>query len=85
MERLKGTEEGQKRLAGVEKRQEEGKVKKAKAEATGLPDPTEQEVRSSVALGQPEGETVTSPKSRNQEGVQRGEPGKKAKAKPSNR
>ena len=82
MERLKGTEEGQKRLADVEKRQEEGKTKKAKAEVTGLPDPTEQEVRSSVALGQPEEETVTSPK-RNQEGVERGDPGKNARAKPN--
>ena len=71
MERLKGTEEGQKRLADVEKRQEEGKTKKAKAEVTGLHDPPEQEVRSSVALGQTEEETVTSPK-RNQEGVERG-------------
>jgi len=50
MERLKGTEEGQKRLADVEKRQEEGTTKKAKAEVAVLPDPTEQEVRSSVAL-----------------------------------
>ena len=71
MEKLKGTEEGQNSLADVEKRQQEGKTKKAKAEVTGLPDPTEQEVRSSVALGQPEEETVTSPK-RNQEGVERG-------------
>jgi hypothetical protein len=62
MERLKGTEEGQKRLADVEKRQEEGKTKKAKAEVSGLPDPTEQEVRSSVVLRQPEEEMVTSPK-----------------------
>ena len=82
MERLKGTEEGQKRLADVERRQEEGKTKKAKAEVTGLPDLTEQEVRSSVSLGQPEEETVTSPK-RNQEEVERGEPGKKARAKPN--
>ena len=51
MERLKGTEEGQNSLADVEKRQQEGKTKKAKAEVTGLPDPTGQEVRSSVALG----------------------------------
>ena len=82
MERLKGTEEAQKRLADVEKRQEEGKTKKAKAEVTGLHDPPEQEVRSSVALGQTEEETVTSPK-RNQEGVERGEPGKNAGAKPN--
>ena len=51
MERFKGTEESQKRLADVEKRQEEGKAKKAKAEVIGLPNPIEQEVRSSVALG----------------------------------
>ena len=63
-------------MADVEKRQEEGKVKKAKAEVTRLPDPTGQEVRASVALGQPEGETVTTPK-RNQEGLERGEPRKK--------
>ena len=75
MERLKGTEEAQKRLADVERRQEEGKTKKAKAEVTGLQDPT-------VAVGQPEEETVTSPK-RNQEGVERGEPGEKARAKPN--
>ena len=35
-----------------------------------------------IALWQPEEETVTSPK-RNQEGVERGEPGKKARAKPN--
>ena len=81
-ERLKETEEGRKRLADVERRQEEGKEKKAKTEVTGLPDPTEQEVRSSVALGQPEEEIVTSPK-RGKESVERGEPGKKAKARPT--
>ena len=53
-ERLKETEEGRKRLADVERCQEEGKEKKAKAEMTGLPGPKEQEVRSSVVLGQPE-------------------------------
>ena len=80
MERLK-VPKSQKRLADVEKRQEEGKTKKAKAEVKGLPDPTEQELRSSVALGQPEDKTVTSPK--NQEGVERGEPGKGAIAEPN--
>ena len=65
-----------------DRKKEIGKTKKAKAEVTGLPDPTQKEVRSSVALGQPEEETVTSPK-RNQEGVERGEPGKKARAKPN--
>ena len=61
MERLK-VPKSQKRLADDEKRQEEGKTKEAKAEVIGLPDPAEQELRSSMALGQPEDETVTSPK-----------------------
>jgi len=55
-QRLAETEEGRKRLADVEKRLEEGKEKKAKQAVKGLPDPTEGEVRSSVALGQPEAE-----------------------------
>ena len=54
-QRLLQTEEGRKRLADVEKRKEEGtEKKKAKQVITGMPDPTEGEVRSSVALGQPE-------------------------------
>ena len=62
-QRLAETEEGRKRLADVEKRLEEGKEKKAKQAVIGLPDPTEGEVRSSVALGQPEAEEgATSPK-----------------------
>ena len=79
-ERLKETEEGRKRIADVERRQEEGKEKRAKAEMTGLPDPTEQEVRSSVALGQPEEETVTSPK-RGKDSAERGETWKESKGK----
>ena len=35
-------------MADVEKRQEEGKVKEAKAEVTGLPDPTRSESASSL-------------------------------------
>jgi hypothetical protein len=69
MERLK-VPKSQKTLADVEKRQE-GKTKKAKAEVKGLPDPTEQELRSSVALGQPEDETVTSPKKPRRSGKRR--------------
>ena len=62
-QRLAEAEEGRKRLADVEKRLEEGKEKKAKQAVIGLPDPTEGEVRSSVALGQPEAEEgETSPK-----------------------
>ena len=63
-QRLLQTEEGRKRLADVEKRKEEGtEKKKAKQVITGMPDPTEGEVRSSVALGQPEEpEQPTSPK-----------------------
>ena len=51
-QRLAETEEGRKKLelADVEKRLE-GKEKKAKQAVTGLPDPTEGEVRSSMALG----------------------------------
>lgn len=54
--KLKETEEGQKRLADVERRMEEGKTKKGRAalEQAGFPDPLEGEVRSPVALGQPE-------------------------------
>ena len=70
MERLKAPK-SQKILADDEKRQEEGKTKKAKAEVIGLPDPAEQELRSSVALGQPEDETVTSPKKPRRSGKRR--------------
>ena len=55
--RLEKTEEGKKRLADVERRQEQGMEKKSKPEITGLPDPTESDMRASVALGQPEEES----------------------------
>lgn len=73
-QRLQQTEEGRKRLAEVDRRKEEGKEKKAKQTITGLPDPTEGEVRSSVALGQPgsqeeeEGEPASPKRSKEQSG-----------------
>ena len=81
-QRLAETEEGRKKLelADVEKRLE-GKEKKAKQAVTGLPDPTEGEVRSSMALGQPETEEgETSPK-RGSEGTEGERTGKTTKAK----
>ena len=83
--RLKETEEGQKRLADVERRMEEGKAKKSRValEQTGLPDPQDGEVRSRVALGQPEEEGQDSPK-RGQAG-ERKEASKKARSAPSQR
>lgn len=65
-QRLEKTEEGKKRLADVERRQEQDKEKKSKPAITGLPDPTESEVRASVALGRPEEES--SKRSQSKEG-----------------
>ena len=80
-QRLAETEEGRKRLADVEKRLEEGKEKKAKQAVKGLPDPTEGEVRSSVALGQPEAEEGETSSKRSSEGTEGERTGKRTKAK----
>jgi len=80
-QRLAETEEGRKRLADVEKRLEEGKEKKAKQAVKGPPDPTEGEVRSSVALGQPEAEEGETSSKRSSEGTEGERTGKRTKAK----